>query len=471
MSKPCRSTSVTSRLLGLGMALSCIVPSATTLAHGREASVGLVAFDPSDRDHFLLRGTWAFLTTHDDGASFRWTCADAAGFDRFTEDPAVMIGSDARVLVGTFDGLRRSNDVACEYVDAVGDVGTSYIIDLQPDTMDPRVVWAVRTPGDAPNTLLRSEDDGATFAVAHEFEFGILLDRVRVAPSDPRTVYVSGAAPRRGDTPRRAMVLASFDGAETFTTAEIPLLDGERSVHVLAVDPANPRRALFRMTRTVTDTVPERLLLTEDGGSTYGTVLEMREIVGLTFSHDGERVWAGSWDGGLARSDDAGATWTLIDPTLRVRCLAERSGVSGGRELFVCVDELTEPYAVARSYDDGHTLEEVWGFHDISNDLGCSGCTAVGAICPTDWADVLYDIASLGAIDAGPSPDPLDVGPPTQCEGGTTFDAAFPDAAVVSTTPPASCACSVGPSQPRPISSVAWLALLAALARRRLRRS
>lgn len=413
-------------------------------AHGREPVVGQVAFNPVDRDHFVLRGTWALLTTHDDGASFTWTCATAAGFDRLSEDPAMAITGSARVHLGTFDGLRRSSTLACDYADANPPAWGSYTIDVQNDPFDDRALWVAMSPGDAPNTLLHSSDEGESFEVLSSFEPGLLLERVRAAPNAAMRLYASGAIPRAGDEPRRAYVFASSDGGVNFSRTEVALLEGERNLHVLAVDPLDADRALVRVTRAVTDETPERLLLTEDGGETFRTVLETLEIVGVAWAHDGGSVWAGSWDGGLHRSDDDGVTWTTIDADLRVRCLAEREAQDGGRELFVCVDEFTNDYAVGRSYDDGETIEPLWGFADVTNDTGCTGCTVVGAVCPAYWPDVLYDIATIGVEDGGLPPGPADVGPVSCGEAGVYFDTGTrADAAMVTTTP-SGCGCRVG---------------------------
>jgi hypothetical protein len=54
---------------------------------------------------------------------------------------------------------------------------------------------------------------------------------------------------------------------------------------------------------------------------------------------------------GLFRSDDAGRTFTsLVDP-LSVTCLHVR-----GDELWVCADEVRDPFSVAVSVDGGATL-------------------------------------------------------------------------------------------------------------------
>ncbi len=464
----------------LALAMISLALPATVRAHGREPMIGQIAFDPADPDHFVMRGTWAFLTTHDGGETFTWSCAVAIAFDRLSEDPPIAVTESGRISLGTFDGLRRSTVRGCDYENGAGDSFGSYAIDVQRDPNDPRGLWVAMSPGDRGNTLLHSTNEGDAYELAYTFDAGVLLERVRVSPSDPMRMYVSGAIPRMGMEPRHVFFFRSEDGGATFDSTEIPLMMDERNAHVLAVDPLNPLRALVRMTRVVTDEVPERLLLTEDGGLTFRTVLETLEIVAVVFSHDGQRVWAGSWDGGLHRSDDAGATFTTIDADLRVRCLNERATDSGESELFVCVDELTNPYAVGRSYDGGETITPMWGFADVVNETGCDGCTVVGAICPSYWPDVLYDIATIGGIDGGPAPGPTDGGPLMCGEAGVPFDAALPrpDAATTMMGGGSTCQCSVVGARDSSASDrgarsiVSLLALGAAIAlRSRARRS
>ncbi len=425
------------------LALTVLAPSPAA-AHGREPHIGLVAFDPVDRDHLVLRGTWALLTTRDGGETFTWSCAVAAGFDRLTEDPPVVVTASGAIALGTFDGLRRSTASGCDYEDGPAPVRGAYVIDAQPDPHDPRAIWAVSSPGDRPNTILRSGDEGASFETLASFDPGVLLERVRLAASDPLRVYASGAIPMTATEPRRAFLFRSVDGGRTFVSTEIPLLTAdERNVHVVAVDPTDAQRALVRVTRRATDPLPERLLLTEDGGDSFRAVLEERELVAVAFSHDGAHVWAGSWDGGLHRSDDGGETFASLDAELRVRCLAERAALDGTSELFVCADELTEDFALARSRDLGETLEPVWGFADATNDVGCPACTAVRTICPSYWPDVVYDLALLGGVDGGPAPGPVDGGVPPFCgEGGVSLDASL-DASTESGGPGGGCGCAV----------------------------
>jgi len=432
------------------------------LAHGREASVGQITFDRSDPDHFVMRTTWALLTTRDNGRSFTWTCATAAGFDRLIEDPPLVIAESGPLVVGTFDGIRRSDPSGCGYFDGQASTRGSFAIDVQEDSTG--AIWVAMSPGDAVNTFLRSTDGGLTFTTMGSAPADLLLERMRIAPSDPMRIYASGAIPGIRSVPRRTVFIYSEDGGVTFASTEIPLLSAEeRNAHVVAVDPTNASRVLVRMVRRVTDMVPERLLLSEDGGRTFRTVLELVEMTGVVFSHDGQHVWVGSWDGGFMRSDDGGLTFITLDAELRVRCLAERAAEDGTSDLLVCVDAFTQPYAVARSFDLGQNLERVWGFSDAVNDVGCNACTDVGATCPAYWPDVVFDLA-LTRDDAGPPPGPIDAGPRLICdEAGMPIDAG----ATPPTPPPSGCGCHVEGSPSRSAWLPLALGLLLMMRRRR----
>ncbi len=450
------------RSLALLLALA-LVPS-VALAHGREPSVGLVTFDRSDRDHIVMRTTWTLLESHDGGASWFWRCAVAVGFERTTEDPPVVIASDGTTMVGIFDGLVRSDTDGCNFIpNPDADVDNLYLIDLIDGPEGPTVSYGVTSPGDQPNTVVRSGDDGTSWTVLGVPNTEVLLERVRVAPSDPSRIYVSGAIPARGGMPRRALFYRSDDGGETYTESQIALEGEERNVHVLAVDPTDPDRVLVRVVRLVTDLVPERLLISEDGGESWETAASLLEITGLTFSDDGSQVWVGGWDGAFLRSDAGGAAGTFVpvagQEELRVRCLSYRPGETpGDGELWVCVDDLIYDYALGRSVDGGSSIEPLWGLLDVRVDTGCPACSGVGGICPAFWADVVFD---LGLPDEGP---PFAAG---TCDAGP-FDAGTSTMDVGAEAEPATgCGCRAqrGSSAPSLLAACA-LALLA-LRRRR----
>jgi hypothetical protein len=455
---------VTRALLLLLLGCSLAAPSIAR-AHGREPSVGLITFDRSDPNHIVMRTTWTLIESYDGGESWFWRCAVSVGYERTTEDPPVVIASDGTVMVGIFNGLMQSDPTGCNFdPSADEDVDNLYLIDLIDGPDGPQVTYGVTSPGDQANTVVRSADDGSTWTVLGTPSDEVLLERVRVAPSDPTRIYTSGAIPARGGMERRALFFRSDDAGRTYTETQIPLEGEERNLHVLAVDPTNPDRVLVRVVRLVTDTVPERLLVSEDGGETFETAASLLEITGLAFSDDGSQVWVGGWDGAFLRSDEGGAAGTFVpvvgQEDLRVRCLTYRPGASPGTgELWICADELRYDYALGVSTDGGSTIENRWGFADVRIDTGCPACSAVGGICPTYWPDVVFD---LGLPDEGPA---FDAG---VCDAGP-FDGGALDAGIgAEVEPPTGCGCRAQRRASLPIAAIVLgLGLALALARRR----
>jgi photosystem II stability/assembly factor-like uncharacterized protein len=389
------------------LALSVLGAAPRVRAHGREPALGLVAFHPTDRDHVVVRSTWGFVTTRDGGETWTWQCADAVPFDRTREDPGLAFFPSRSLVASTFDGLFRSDPAQCAWGPAEG-VPTAFFTDVIADPSSTAEGWAIASPGATPDEVYRSIDEGVTWTSLAMPHPRALTDRIRVAPSDPMRVYTSGVVPRTDTEERIGIVLRSDDRGASFRALMIPLLGEERTVHVLAIDPTDADRLFARVVRRVTDEVPERLLLSEDGGETWTTVLDLLEIVGLAVSEDGSTVWAGSWDGGLFRSTDRGLTFAALDPALRVRCLAHRPG-----ELWICADDYVAGFALARSTDGGETIEPLWAYDDVVNDVGCPADTPVGTLCPMYWPDLTYDLQLDGAV------------PPDGAllDGGVGFDA------------------------------------------------
>lgn len=441
-----------------GTVTSQLWPGAAA-AHGRQPMLGAITFDPTTPSHIVVRTTWAFLESHDDGASFTSRCAAAIGYDRTTEDPPISIASTGEIFAGTFDGIVHGGPDGCGWsLVADAEAAGEYAIDLDADPSDPRTLWAALSPGATPNRLVRSTDDGASWDVVGTpsgLDPIFLAERLALAPSDPLRVYVSGAVP---SVPRHAYFYRSVDGGRTFVERELPLEGEERNVHVLGVDPTDADRVFVRMTRRVTDEVPERLLVSDDGGDTWMLAASLLEITGFAISDDGTHAWVGGWDGAFLRSDAAGAPGSFAPvstaPDLRVRCLSWRSATaSRPGELWVCVDDIAGPFALARSSDLGQTLDPVWGFEDATPDTGCSRCTPVGVVCPEYWGDVAFDLGLR--FDGGPRADAAtsfdrDVGLPLECIDGAVVEmdaglAADAGAAVA----PGSCACRTRSASPR----------------------
>lgn len=432
------------------LALVLLLVPAVARAHGREPSLGAIAFDPTDPDHVVVRTTWGFITTRDHGETFTWQCANAVPFDRTREDPSIAFTASGVLLASTFDGIERSDATQCAWSAPPTAPSGAFVTDVIADPTDLTVAWAIESPGATPDAIHRSIDEGAIWSSVALPHPSALTDRLRVAPSDGMRVYTSGVIPRTDTEPRIGVVLRSDDRGETWRAIQIPLFDMERTVHLLGVDPTDADRVFARVVRPVADTTPERVLMSEDGGDTWTTVLEALEVVGFAISSDGTTAWAGSWDGGLSRSSDGGRTWSVLDAELRVRCLAWREAASPAGELWVCADGFTRGFALGLSGDGGETIAPLWVYWDVVNETGCDPSTQVGSLCPMFWPDLVTDLQ----LDAAIAPD-----------GGISpgMDGS------VGPAPGGGCGCSAA-GAPRAPSSLALLASALFLANARRRR-
>lgn len=482
------SSGETARFCWPILVAALLAPAGLAQAHGRPPFIGELRFHPTDPMTMVARATWGLVLTTDGGESWSWICATVTGADPTREDPAIHVTNDGAVLVGTFNGLARSTSDRCEFVHPAPELENVYVIDVFGRRSEADTVYAIVTSGGGDDFLYRSTDAGMTFeALGEPFGDGLLLERVRVAPSDGDVVYLSGAIPQSTpDSVRRAFFLRSADAGLSFVQTEVPLEDGERNLHLLDVDPTDPMRALVRVTRRITDTRPERVLLTEDGGATFVTAGRAPEVSDGAFTRDGTGAYVTSADvEGLFVSDDAGRTFTATTPG-NFRCVETR-----GDELWLCAYELRDGYSLGRSQDGGETIEEELGFAEIFELPPCGGCTSVGYICPEWFPDLASDLrlvvdaslpdAATGAprdaaapddcdIDAGPRPDSgprpdggidnaMDAGPQPGMDGG-------PNGA-----PTPNCGCVVSTRSSAPTSGGLMLAGLALLGlRRRLQR-
>lgn len=414
------------RRASLVLAALLVAPVAAA-AHARPPRFSQIAFDPNDPRTIVLSATFGLATSEDGGASFRWTCAAAYGSDPTREDSRIALVGGA-TLIGTFAGLARTTD-RCEFELAGGPVDGAFVTDVVADPRDPSVAWALASDGFGPDRVTRSDDGGATFRAIGDGIDAVLLERLVVAPSDPERMYVSGWRPPSGGAPRRAFVYASSDSGAHLTPVEIELEEGEFVPYVLAVDPEDADLVFVRIARGETDTAPERLLVSEDGGQTFRTAVELPAIAAAV--SDGERLWVGSAAGLWALRDGSPEAEQVGD--FSVTCLGLRED-----ELWICADPRTAPFALGRMRPGG-PIEPMLRMQDVTELAACPRCSRAGAQCPAWKPDLLADYAIwLEGADAGTTATglPRDAGLPPECR------------------PAPGCGCRTGSARPAPLALI-----------------
>lgn len=159
------------------------------------------------------------------------------------------------------------------------------------------------------------------------------ISRIRVHPTNPEIVYVAALGHPYGDNEERG-VFRSTDGGNTWK--KILYVSPKAGAADLIIDRTNPKIIyattwqVYRKTWKMWGGGPDcKLWKSENGGDTWvdltanpGMPAAPLGKIGITVSPaDNKRLWAivEANDGGVYRSDDAGATWKKVNDERKLR--------------------------------------------------------------------------------------------------------------------------------------------------------
>ena len=220
---------------------------------------------------------------------------------------------------------------------ADGQVKTGSVGALAVAPSDPNVVYAgmgescIRGNVSHGDGVYRSTDAGKTWVHVGLRET-MQIGRIRVHPQDPDTVYVAALGHTWGPNAERG-VFRSKDGGKSWT--KLLFVDDKTGAVDLAMDAANPRvlyAAFWQAQRTPWSLESggpgSALYKTTDGGDTWKK-LDGKGLPKGPWGRSGvsvsparpERVFAviEAEEGGVFRSDDAGATWQRTNDERKLR--------------------------------------------------------------------------------------------------------------------------------------------------------
>ena len=176
----------------------------------------------------------------------------------------------------------------------------------------------------------RTDDFGRTWQPLFDQQPTASIGAVAVAPSDPKTIYVSsGEGLHRPDLSVGDGVYKSNDGGKSWT--HLGLRDGQQ-IPAIAVDPRDPNKLLVAVAGHPYGPNPERgIFRSTDGGQTFQRVLYKDENVGASDVQidpsNPDVAYAGLWEsrespwengqwnvarGGIYKSTDGGQTWNQL---------------------------------------------------------------------------------------------------------------------------------------------------------------
>jgi photosystem II stability/assembly factor-like uncharacterized protein len=319
----------------------------------------------------LVVANFGLIVPAPTGGAWQFLCDDLydlAPADRVWRSPV------GRLLAAGRGGLQLSDDGGCTWLAARGDLASQEVLDLAIDAGTPTRLWAL-----AGGALHRSLDGGQTFARQRPLPAGLMLPRLRSAPSQGGLLYLVGSTV--GAT---TWLERSSDGGETWTGRELtaglqpPL---RNPLALVAVAPDDPAALYF----VVVDQDGDELWKSADGGQSVQRVLELREgevLGGLTFGASGDILFVagtaaivvdGRPPARLYRSGDGGRSWAEPIPSPRdgpyFRCLA----FSAGRLLACGVGESGgDRFLVGASSDEGRTWTPAVRLADVEGPRACA---------------------------------------------------------------------------------------------------
>lgn len=400
------------------LAIACTLAPAIANANGRPPMTNGVHFRPGDNQAIYVASTFGLLVSSD-GCRFSWLCEDNIGYGG-EFDPAYAVSSTGAIFATTFHGLRVSRDGGCSFTTATaqlppsdpGNISVLYLdaIDIGPTGE----VWVATAETGSGNAIYRSTDDGLTFTARGALPATMAFKSVKVAPSDPLRVYVTGFQVSGDTTPPSAHLFRSDDGGASWTEQAITnLVLGSSPVIMLgAIDAAN---ADILYLRSVGANPPsgDRLYRSADGGGAFTEVLSIMDPISDVVVRDAHTVIVASQNAGGFQSIDGGATFTSLPGSPRLACLAQR----GDGALFGCAANYDPDHMALAMSTDAVRWTPALRFEYISGPLSCAPGTVQYGTCDNQlWRTFAQQLGVM----------------PSQCSSGP---AGVPDGPAVDAAP------------------------------------
>jgi photosystem II stability/assembly factor-like uncharacterized protein len=361
---------------------------------------------PADRPHEITLATnFGLISSIDDGKTWSWSCETAVTTNGYLYQLGPAPEDRLFAVSGNGD-LAISDDDACTWSAAKGPALSGSVVDVFPDAVDARRIFAIVSPdgkvgSQSKYTLIATSDGAATFQTLLTGAKSQVLTGVEVPRQASDTIYVtSSSAPNF--TPS---LLRSIDDGATWQTIDLSADLDASDARLVAIDPQDPNKLFLRAT---TATGEELAVVDAAGARARSPVaLPGGRLTAFARLSGGPILVAGEIvdEAFLYRSIDGGMTFARLAGAPHLRALAEGNGVIWG-----AADNKVDGYAIASSSDQGETWHPVMRFDQVVGIRECVKASCHDA-CLNESNRMVWPAAICGTLqsppaDASPSDGP-----------------------------------------------------------------
>jgi hypothetical protein len=416
-----------------------LVLSATAHANGRPPAPIALHFSPASDSDLYLQVTFGILESHDAGATWRWTCEDAIGYNGVYDPDYAISASGA--LFATSSGLEVRRD-GCSFGQT--SLGPTQVSQVATDAPGATIYAAASDVGRNDHNVYVSIDDGVSWNPVSTGLGGaeVAWSGLEVAPSNPQILYLAGYD-SAGAAAFTDTFYKSIDAGAHWTpisTASFTMTPMSQ-ILVSAVSPDDPDFLFVSVTHPLNAGVGTAVWRSVDGGASWTLAKQFIDNVGGVVirkyagppaqAKTSAEVVLGTVASGMWVSEDGGQTFTEHTKSpadggnaIETRCMIEHAGI-----LWACGNNLPpDAMALGKSPTPDSWLK-VLQFKDIAGTIACGPTTMEEQTCNLmRWCGLRDQIGiipnptscvSLGAdgppIDA---PVPPHTPPKGCCDGG-----------------------------------------------------
>jgi photosystem II stability/assembly factor-like uncharacterized protein len=365
------------RPLVVGLVLT--VSAGQAFANGRAPATSTIHFRKGAENEIAAGMTFGLLMSKDGGNKWFYICEDAVGYGGMY-DPRYVYSSSGALFATTFNGLKVMRD-GCVFGDTPA--GTKFASEVvhgeddaiyyaSTDESDNGIFASCTAEPPAPRTC----NDGTSFpVVARPGGAKDWWQTMRVAPSNPRRIYLSGYRLAVGE-PKVFLLFRSSDGGQTYTP--LPVTDFQvmpnSTIDIVGVSYTNPDHVYARVTLE-DNSLADAIYRSTNGGQTWQRVLGKQGAMAFVVRRNGDLV-VGTQLQGSHVSTNNGDTWTELTGAPHINCLEENSA----GEVWACTQNfgsMTVPgdgFGIMKS-SNLTTWTGVLKFQDIELPVTCPGGT------------------------------------------------------------------------------------------------